>query len=110
MRVSNFLALASIPSVLSQESIIITTSLITITPAPSTTPIAVSQAFIGYSTERALDACQLEFYLSSSISHCATYAEMKLQTRHGSAPRAKFGYKTETTPVAAIMTHTWSAV
>ncbi len=56
MRVSIILGLAPISSVLSQES-----SRITITQAPSTTPIAVSEAFIGYSTEPALDACKLEF-------------------------------------------------
>jgi serine/threonine protein kinase len=69
--VSIFLALASIPSVISQESISMRTSLITITPYLSTTPIALSQAFIGYSTKPVLDACELEFHLSSSISHCA---------------------------------------
>lgn len=59
MRVSIFLGLTSISFALSQESISVTTSLITytITQAPSTIQSGLPGAFIGYSTETALGAC-----------------------------------------------------
>jgi hypothetical protein len=57
MRGSIFLAIISLSSVLSQEFASVTTTLVTIIQAPSTTPIAVSQAYIGSYYESALGAC-----------------------------------------------------
>lgn len=53
-----FLALAYIPFVLSEASTTLVTSLVTTTLSPGITPTAVSEAFIGYSTEPALGACK----------------------------------------------------
>jgi hypothetical protein len=57
MRGSIFLAIIYLSSVLSQEFASVTTTLVTIIQAPSTTPIAVSEAYIGSYFESALGAC-----------------------------------------------------
>ncbi|KAE9373102.1 hypothetical protein N431DRAFT_503858 [Stipitochalara longipes BDJ] len=56
MQILIFIAATFIPSVLTQDSMSVTVSLVTITPGPSLIPTAVPQAYIGASTEPALGA------------------------------------------------------
>ena len=56
--------------VFTQESVSVTTALVTITSAPSLASSAVPDAYIGESTEPALGAC--EYLILQAISHLLT--------------------------------------
>jgi hypothetical protein len=73
-RVSVFLAISCVSGVLAQVSgTVTTTSLISITPAPSLPVSGVPQALIGYSYVSQLGACELPYLAGSSEGRPARY-------------------------------------